>query len=64
MRADGLQDNTLKALLLPMVAGIDATLAAGANGIFERDLGGYPVDEVPMSLVLELRRASNRIGKF
>jgi len=61
-RTDGLADADLTKLLQPLVTLIDPALAAAATQVFERRLGGYPIDDWTLSRAQRLRRALGRIG--
>ena len=61
-RTNGLADAELTTLLQPLVMAIDPALAAAATKVFERHLGGYPIDDWTLSRVQRLRRALGRIG--
>lgn len=61
-RTNGLADAHLTTLLQPLVTAIDPALLAAASKVFERHLGGYPVDDWTLSRAQRLRRALGRIG--
>jgi Ca-activated chloride channel family protein len=62
VRAGGLADVGLKALLQPMVNAVDPAIASAATKVFERQLGGYPNDGWTLTRVQRLRRALGRMG--
>ena len=62
IRANGLADASLKARLQPLVDAIDPALASSATKVFERQLGGYPIDGWTLTRVQRLRRALGRMG--
>ena len=61
-RTNGLADADLTRVLQPLVTAIDPALAAAATQVFERRLGGYPIDDWTLSRAQRLRRALGRIG--
>ena len=61
-RTNGLADAELTTLLRPLLTAIDPVLAAAATKVFERHLGGYPIDDWALSRVQRLRRALGRSG--
>lgn len=62
IQASGLADVGMKARLRPMVDAIDPALASAATKVFERQLGGYPIDGWTLTRVQRLRRALGRMG--
>jgi hypothetical protein len=62
IRASGLADVGMAARLRPMVDAIDPALASAATQVFERQLGGYPIDGWTLTRVQRLRRALGRMG--
>lgn len=60
-RSNGLIHVALKTLLQPSVDTVDRALAAAATKVFERLLGGYPIDGWTLTRVQRLRRALRRM---